>query len=143
MVAQPRHRVRRYLLVVVVSLCAACSVSKSFNVAGGAVRMFHDQFNARQYHEIYERSDGAFKKVAGENQISEFLGAIERKLGKVTGSKQVGFYSNWTTEGTFVNLTYESTFEQGKAYEQFSWRVSGDEAKLVGYNINSPDLITK
>ena len=42
-----------------------------------------------------------------------------------------------------MNLTYESTFEQGKAYEQFVWRVSGDEAKLVSYNINSPDLIIK
>jgi hypothetical protein len=141
--SHPRHRAPRWPFLLALSLCVGCSFGKSFNVAGAAVRRYHDQYNAGLYREIYQQSDEAFKKGAGEQAMTELLSAVDRKLGKVTGSKQVGFHANWNPEGTFVNLTYESTFEQGKAFEQFVWRVSGDEAKLVSYNINSPDLITK
>lgn len=44
---------------------------------------------------------------------------------------------NRTLKGTFVVLTYSTTFDQGTAKEQFTWRMSGDEAKLVGYRNDS------
>jgi hypothetical protein len=129
--------------VIALSLCAGCSFSRAATVAAEAVRKYHDQYNAGQYRDIYQQSDEAFKKGVEEQANTELLSAVEHKLGKVSEAKQVGFNANWSPEGTFVNLTYESTFERGKAYEQFVWRTSGDGAKLVSYNINSPALITK
>jgi len=38
--------------------------------------------------------------------------------------------------GTFAVLTYSTTFDRGTAKEQFRWRMSGNEAKLVGYRID-------
>jgi hypothetical protein len=128
--------------VAILFLCAGCSFTKDVTVAEAAVRKYHDQYNAGQYRDIYQQSDGAFKKGVEEQANTELLSAVGRKLGRVIEAKQAGFNANWNLEGTFVNLTYESTFERGKAYEQFVWRVSGDEAKLVSYNINSPTLIT-
>ena len=44
---------------------------------------------------------------------------------------------------TMVTLSYDTEFSDGKASETFIVSVSGDTAKLEGYNINSADLITK
>lgn len=48
-----------------------------------------------------------------------------------------------TTAGTQVLLTYRTTFAEGDATEQFVFFVSGNDARLFKYNIESPLLITK
>jgi hypothetical protein len=47
------------------------------------------------------------------------------------------------TSGTFVTLTYSSTYAEGEASEQFVYRLQGNTALLAGYNVNSDALITK
>jgi hypothetical protein len=50
---------------------------------------------------------------------------------------------NWTTSGTRVVLDYSTKFDAGDAAEQFTWKIAGNNAVLVGYNINSTALIVK
>jgi hypothetical protein len=50
---------------------------------------------------------------------------------------------NATPTGTFVTLGYDVEFSEGKGQEQFAFKMNGNEARLVNYNINSPLLITK
>jgi hypothetical protein len=40
-------------------------------------------------------------------------------------------------------LTQTTTFEQGTGTEVFTFQMQGDKAVLVGYKINSKDLILK
>lgn len=133
------------LIVVAILIFAAlgCSSADAMKKAGPAADLFHQQFNAKQYTEIYEKADDEFKKVVTQEKLNELLDAVHRKLGNFQQAKQTGWYFNTTPLGTVVTLTYDVDFSDGKGTEQFIYKVNGDAVKLLNYNINSPDFITK
>ena len=71
------------------------------------------------------------------------MGAVQRKLGKVTQTSTAGFNVRTFNFTTTVVLTQSTTFEQGTGTEAFTFQMEGEKAVLVGYNINSKDLILK
>jgi len=54
-----------------------------------------------------------------------------------------GFFENFNTSGTQVRLTYSTKFAAGNGQEEFVWVKNGDGFTLLGYHINSMELITK
>jgi hypothetical protein len=130
-------------IVVIAVLTASCSLTKGKEQAERAVEQFHQQFNAGQYREIYQQGDAKFKEAATEAEFVQLLEAIRRKLGTVGGATQTGWRVNTTTMGTVAMVGYEVQFSEGKGNEQFSFLISGEEAKLLRYDVNSPLLITR
>lgn len=139
---------RPFLLIItfaftVVALTASCSLTKGREQAERAVEQFHKQFNAGQYQEIYQQSDAKFKEAVTETEFVQLLEAIRRKLGTVENSTQIGWRVNATTMGTVAMVDYDVQFSEGKGTEQFSFLISGEQANLLRYNVDSPLLITK
>ncbi len=139
---------RPFLLIItfaftVVALTASCSLTKGREQAERAVEQFHKQFNAGQYQEIYQQSDAKFKEAVTETEFVQLLEAIRRKLGTVENSTQIGWRGNATTMGTVAMVDYDVQFSEGKGTEQFSFLISGEQANLLRYNVDSPLLITK
>jgi hypothetical protein len=132
-----------FLIGTLIFSTLSCSMSKDRGTAQKAVETFHGQFNQERYHDIFAEAGEEFKKVTSEEELATFLSAVHRKLGKVKSSDPMGWHVNYTPSGTVVTLGYNSEFDEGKATEQFIWRVSGDKATLLRYDINSPTLITK
>ena len=133
-------------LVLVCALlltAGACGITKHKENAELAVAKFHQQLNAEQYHEIYVQSDKLFQESATESDIVALLGAVHAKLGTVKNATAQGWHVNATPTGTFVTLGYEVEFSEGKGTEQFAFKMNGNQALLVNYNVNSPLLITK
>jgi hypothetical protein len=131
------------LLAVLLAAGSSCSLTKGKGTAEAAVVQFHNQFNAGQFHEIYNQADDEFKKAATEADFIALLEAVHRKLGTVKQSNPAGWGINTTPMGTVATLSYEVQFSDGKGTEQFVYHISADKALLYNYNINSPDLITK
>ena len=138
-------KTRRFpvFVVMVVLVGASCSLQKAKAIGEGAVLRFHSQFNAGQYHEIYEETDQGFRDVTSESEMRVLLGAVSRKLGSVKGTRETSWNVNTTTAGTEVILGYDTDFTEGHGSERFVFYVSGNSAKLFKYNIQSPLLITK
>ena len=111
--------------------------------AARSVDTFHQQFNSGQFPAIYDGATPAFRKSASQAQFMAFMQAVQRKLGAFSSGAQHSWSSATTTAGRSAVLTYNSQFEQGSAVETFSFVVSGDQATLQGYNINSPTLVIK
>jgi hypothetical protein len=121
-----------------------CStMMKGKNAAEPAVAKFHQQFNDKQFAAMYAESSQKMKDAATEQELTELLDAVHRKLGAVKDSKSTGWHVNTTTDGTFVTVTYDTTFTDGAGSEQFIFEMDGDKATLVNYHINSKELITK
>lgn len=131
------------MVAVLLAVGSSCSLTKGKGIAEAAVVKFHDQFNAGQYHEIYEQADDAFKKSASEDEFVALLEAVHRKLGTVKQAHSAGWGVNATPMGTMASLSYDVDFSEGKGNEQFVFHISGDKATLYRYNINSPLLITR
>ena len=135
-----------FLLTFIATLLVAgssCSLTKGKETGEHAVVKFHNQLNAGQYHEIYAQADEGFRKAGTEADAVALFEAVRRKLGTVKNSNETGWHVNATPGGTKVSLAYEVEFSEGKGTEEFVFQVSGDQALLFNYNINSPLLITK
>ena len=121
----------------------SCSLTKGKETSERAVVKFHSQLNASQFHEIYSQADESFRKAASEPDAIAYFEAVHRKLGEVKDSRMAAWRVNATPLGTMVNIGYQVEFADGKGTEDFVFHVTGDQALLVNYTVNSPLLITK
>ncbi len=71
------------------------------------------------------------------------MSAVRRKLGDVRESELTDITVNWRTDGTSIYLSYDTTYELGKATEQFVWIVEAEKARLESYQIDSRQLILR
>jgi len=121
-------------LLVLLTSCGR----KSKEIGERAVARFHDQFNAGQYHDIYAQAEeGPFHRGSGEADTLAWLDTVHRKLGTVKTANETEWH---VRHGTEVNLIYDTQFTEGNAREYFVFYVSGDNARLSNYNIESPLL---
>ena len=133
------------LLTLCVTLFSSgCSgMFKGKAAAEQSVADFHNLYNDGKLAEIYSAGHSKFKSATTEKQFLEFVGAVQRKLGKVTQTLNAGFNVRTFNLTTAVVLNQNTTFEQGTGTEVFTFEMVGDKAVLVGYDINSKDLILK
>ena len=134
---------RRPLLAIAFALLlGACSASADTQAAEDGVARFHEALDRGKFNVIYAGSGQDLKEVTSQQDFTNLLSAIHRKLGRFRSGKTIGWNVNYRTGGNFVTLNREAQFERGPAKEQFIFRLSGDRAILVGYHINSNTLIT-
>ena len=112
-------------------------------LAENEVPRFHEALDSSQFEFLYNNGSENLKKAATMKEFVSLLEAVHRKLGNVSSSNKKTWNVNYHTSGTFVTLTYDTVFTQGKGTEQFVYKLSGKEAQLVGYHINSNDLISR
>lgn len=138
---------RRALLVVLALAGAlACGAIAGKGLAEDGVTQFHQRLDTGAYDEIYEAVDEQFRATTTRADFTRILRAVHDKLGKVVSTKQTNFFAQDRAgigSGSYVSLTYETQFANGRGTESFNWRVDGGKARLVGYNINSVDLISR
>jgi hypothetical protein len=133
-----------FLIVSVALFTSGCGgIFKGKKAAEQSVGDFHNLYNDGKLAEIYSGGHPKLKSATTEKQFLELIGAVQRKLGKVTRSTETGSNVRTFNLTTTVVLTQNTTFEQGTGTEVFTFEMSGDKAVLVGYNINSNDLILK
>jgi hypothetical protein len=122
---------------------AACSFSADTKKIEQEVQHFHDLLDAGKSAAIYAAASDEFKKASTQEDFVALLDAVHRKLGDFKSTSQKGWNVNYNTSGKFVTITYETVYAEGKAAEQFVYRVSDEEALLVGYHVSSNVLILK
>ncbi|PLY01584.1 MAG: hypothetical protein C0622_06885 [Desulfuromonas sp.] len=113
------------------------------SVATTKIEKFHQQYNAENYKAIYEAASDDFKKVSSEESFCELMSAVGRKLGQVVSTEEGGWNVRTFNFSTSVTIQQTTKFEQGDAVETFVYSVKDEVAILVGYNINSRELIVK
>ena len=107
------------------------------------VEVFHEQLNGKRFDEIYNTAGEDFRKAASKEKVLELFAAINRKLGAAKISKTVNWNVRTFNSKTTISLVEETDFEQGRGTETFAFLIVDGRAELVGYNINSTDMLTK
>ena len=131
------------MVATVVLAAASCSTKEDLETAERAVEKFHQAYNAQQFDAIYGKTTDELKKNATSEDFVAMLETVQRKLGKMTETKRTNWTVNFSAGGTTVKLVYETSFEQGKGTETFTYRVSGKKALLMGYDITSKNLLPR
>ena len=107
-----------------------------------AVRHFHSQLDSEAYGDIVRDSDEAFQN-SENRELVRFLAGVHSKLGPARGFNRTNILVNANTNGTFIKVTYQSTFDQGNAVEAFPWKKAGTGLKLVRYDVSSNAFVTR
>jgi len=131
----------RAVWVAIALMLVACAGGT--DEAKRGVSEFRARVSQRSFSEIYRLAGHEFRRATSEEQFLRFLAALERKLGPWQSAPEPAWNVTRGTSGHLVDLTYQSQFVQGAATEQFSWRIEDGTAILMGYNVNSPLLVTE
>jgi len=118
-------------------------MSAGARLSDNAVRHFHSKLDSEAYGDILGESDEAFQNAGNRDETIKFLAGVHSKLGLSHSFTRTKIFVNATTSGTFIRVTYESTFDQGGAVETFTWRKAAGALKLVSYQIISNFFITR
>jgi hypothetical protein len=118
-------------------------MSAGARLSDDGVRHFHSQLDSEAYADILSESDEAFQNSDNREELIKFLTGVHSKLGPSRGFTRTNTFVNATTSGTFIRVTYKSTFDQGNAVEAFTWKKGAGALKLVRYNINSNIFVTR
>jgi hypothetical protein len=113
------------------------------SLAESEVPKFHESLDSGRYDDLYSQSSDELKKVATKESFVKLVTAVHAKLGKVVEAKSTAFNVNYHTSGTFVTLTYDTAFKDGRGSETFVYQIINKKPILSGYWINSNDLITR
>jgi hypothetical protein len=79
-----------------------------------AVRHFHSQLDSEAYGDILRESDTAFQNSGSSDETTKFLAGVHSKLGSSKGFTRAGINVNASTNGTFIRVSYQSTFDSGE-----------------------------
>ena len=120
-----------------------CGMIKGKEAAEKAVTEFHERLDRGAYHDIYTAAHAEFKAATTEQDFSAILEAMHRKLGAVQSVATTGWNANSVNLKTNIVLGCKTKFAQGEGVETFTFRIEGDRPVLLGYDINSKELITK
>jgi hypothetical protein len=128
---------------VLVAGCSFSDMSAGQGEAQKSVTSFHALLNDGRFDEIYDGASDEFRGGTARKHFEELLGAVLRKLGKVTGTQTKTWRVNSWNMRTFVELAQSTRFERGDAEESFRFAVQDGKARLIAYNIQSQELIVR
>ena len=119
------------------------AMSVGARLSDDSVRRLHSQLDSGAYDDILRESDEAFQNSASREELLKFLTGIHSKLGTARVCSRQHMSVNAGTHGTFINVTYRSTFDQGDAVETFIWRKAAGKLMLAGYRVQSSAFLQR
>jgi hypothetical protein len=131
---------RAFTIAAAAAILSSCSAGEDLAAADLGVKEFPVRLNAQDYAAIYRDSDASFKAITSEADLGKLLGAIHAKMGDYQSGERTSWHVNYGTNASTV-LQFNSQYAKGKAEETFTF-TNGADARLIGFNVNSPTLIT-
>ena len=123
-------------------LLASCSAGHDVPQATQAIAQFHRLLDAGQFDAIYSGASNEMKAASPRERLVAILTAVHRKLGMFRSGSVKGWNDMVNTSGHFITISYASRYDRdANAVEQFNYRIDGDHASLVGYNISSTSMM--
>lgn len=107
-----------------------------------SVDRFHRQLNAGEVTAIIAESAPGFRHASSPDDLRTRLEAVRAKLGPLRSTQQKAL--SWSVRsgvGELLTAEFESQYREGTARERFTLLLTGDAAKLYGYNISSSVLL--
>lgn len=123
------------------ALLAACNPLAAPDEAKQEIASFHKQYNAGQDEKIWKNFGPEFHAVTPRKDWENMLLIVRNTLGKNTSSSQSGINHQATPNGRYLAITMDTQFERGRAMETFTFSGSGENQRLIGYHVNSDEVL--
>ena len=117
-------------------LCGCGNISHNTGAAQTEVTTFHNRLNAKDFPAIISAADPTMFSATSKSDTTDFLKVVNKKLGKVTGSRTTRWNVQTFNGQTTVVLVQDTKFEKGSGTETFTVRMNNGKAQLLGYNVS-------
>jgi hypothetical protein len=128
-------------IVVAGLLLFSCSSKEQIAAVKAGIAHFREQMAAKRFDQIYAESSNGMKQATTADALTQFLAAVDRKLGLAKSEQERSWSVSYGTGGTSVAYGVETQYERGSALETFNFTIIGGKAILNGYRIESKELI--
>jgi hypothetical protein len=122
---------------------SGCGLKKDTKAAETEVDRFHKHWNADEFKAVYDEAHANFRNSQTADEIIATLQRVKRNYGAFKSAVRRSWGFSTDNGVTDVKLKYDSAYENGSAVEAFVYRMSGDKALLVSYDIMSPETAKK
>jgi hypothetical protein len=133
----------RSTIIGLAFIAPACGPQMDTAEAEAEIGRFRKMYEGAEFDRIYASAADELRAASPAPQFTKFLSLIRRRFGNVRVSNQVGWHTNFAPGGTAYVLNYDTQFERGRAAEQFVLKVADGRARLMGYHVNSPELMNE
>jgi hypothetical protein len=122
---------------------SGCGLKQNTKAAEAEVDRFHQHWNADEFKAVYDEAHANFRDSQSADVTIGTLQGVKRNYGAFKSATRRSWGFSTDNGVTSVKLKYDSAFENGAAVEAFVYRMSGDKAALVSYDIMSPETAKK
>jgi hypothetical protein len=122
---------------------AACNPQAGTAEAEAEVARFRALWEQENFQQIYAAASDELRTASPGPQFTRLLSLLRKRFGSVRQTTQVGWNTTFTPTGQAVVLNYDTLFEQGRAAEQFVLKLGDGGVELMGYHLNSPELMNE
>ena len=120
---------------------AACNPMAQMSDADTQIDQFHGHYSSGDYDAIYEMADSQFHQAVNPKDWADVMAVVSTNLGAVEDSSQTGFNINTDNGVTTTTITRETTFELDEGTETFIFVGSGEDMKLLNWEVVSEALL--
>lgn len=122
---------------------SGCGLKQNTKAAEAEVDRFHQRWNADEFKAVYDEAHASFRNSQSADVIIGTLEGVKRNYGAFKSATRRSWGFSTDNGVTDVKLKYDSAYDNGSAVEAFVYRMSGDKAVLVNYDIMSPENAKK
>ena len=120
-----------------------CGLKKDTKAADAAVDQFRQHWDAGAFKAIYNEAHKNLRNTRSADEIIAMLERGKQNYGAFKSATRRSWGFNSEDGVTNIKLKYDSAFERGPAVEAFVFRMAGDKALLISYEIMSPETAKK
>ncbi len=122
---------------------AGCGVAKNTKVAEAEVERFHQHWNKNEFQAVYDEAHMQFRSAQPAAQLLATLERVKKNYGDLKSASKRSWGFNSDKGNNDIRLSYDSAYEHGSAVEEFLYRMTGDKALLLSYDIMTPENAAK
>ena len=126
-----------------VLVLSGCGVAKNTKVAEAEVERFHQHWNANEFQAVFDEGHMQLRAAQPVEQFTATIERVKKNYGQLTTSTKRSWGFNSDNGVTDIKLSYDSAYEHGAAVEEFVYRMTGEKALLVSYDIMKPETAAK
>ncbi|WP_299193067.1 hypothetical protein [uncultured Erythrobacter sp.] len=124
-------------------LLAACNPMAQLDGATEEIERFHSTYNQGDARALYGQTGQEFRDVTAPEDMDALIEHVTEFMGKMESTSREGFNINTNNGMTTTVVTMKTVFEKGEAIETFTFRGQGEDLRLVGWNVDSPNFMVE
>lgn len=138
----PAMSFKLFFAAAFLMMISACSPAVEADPIGAAITRFHETYNTGNATALYEQTGQEFRDATTPEQMQELVARVIERMGAVTGTERANINIEPGQPESVTVVTMTTTFEKGTGTETFTFFGSGADARLVGWNVDSPNFLT-